>query len=128
MKPFISINGIAVPYPNQGLEFIDTTAVNSARNANGAMVGQVVGRRQQKINNLVWASLPAKTWALLLQQFENFHFMCTYPDMVHNRWTTRKMYAGDRSAKPIHVDRATGLPDIYGPCKVNIIDVGEEET
>lgn len=128
MEPFIRINGIAVPYPNQGLEFIDTTAVNSARNANNVVVGQVVGRRQQKINNLVWASLSAETWALLLQQFENFYFICTYPDMVHNCWTTRKMYPGDRSAIPIHVDRKTGLPDTYGRCKVNIIDVGEEET
>lgn len=128
MEPFIRINGIAVPYPNQGLEFIDTTAVNSSRNANGVMVGQVVGRRQQKINNLVWASLPAETWALLLQQFDNFYFMCTYPDMVYNRWTTRKMYPGDRSATPIHIDMETLLPDTYGPCKVNIIDVGEEET
>lgn len=128
MEPFIRINGIAVPYPNQGLEFIDTTAVNSSRNANGVMVGQVVGRRQQKINNLVWASLPAETWALILQQFDNFYFMCTYPDMVYNRWTTRKMYPGDRSATPIHIDMETLLPDTYGPCKVNIIDVGEEET
>lgn len=128
MEPFIKINGMAVPYPDQGLEFIETTAVNSSRNTNAVMVGQVVGRPQQKINNLVWSSLPAETWAWLCQQFKSFYFMCTYPDMTYNRWTTRKMYPGDRTAKPIHVDPETGLPDIYAQCKVNIIDVGEEET
>lgn len=128
MEPFIRINGHAYPYPDQGLEFIDTTAVSSSRNAHAVMVGQVVGRRQQKINNLVWHSLPADVWAALLQEFDGFYFMCTYPDMVHNRWTTRRMYPGDRTAKPIHVDRATGLPDVYANCKVNLIDVGEEET
>jgi hypothetical protein len=128
MKPFITINGHVYPHPSQGLEFIDITAVNSARNANNVVVGQVVGRRQQKINNLEWHQLDAETWSKLLLEFDNFYFTCTYPDMVHNRWTTRKMYPGDRTAKPIHVDPATGLPDIYAHCKVNIIDVGEDET
>lgn len=128
MQPFITINGNVYPYPNQGLELIDTTSVNSSRNANAVMVGQVVGRRQQKINNLEWHCLDAETWAALLQEFDDFYFVCTYPDMVHNCWTTRKMYPGDRTAKPIHIDAETGLPDLYAHCKVNLIDVGEEET
>lgn len=128
MEPFIRINGHAYPAPDHGLEFIDTTVVNSSRNTNAVVVGQVVGRRQQKINNLVWHRLPADVWSQILLEFEGFYFMCTYPDMVHNRWTTRKMYPGDRSAKPNHVDPETGLPDEYKMCKVNIIDVGEDET
>lgn len=128
MDAFIRINGHSYPAPDQGLEFIDITSVNSSRNTNAVMVGQLVGRRQQKINNLVWHRLPAKVWAQILQEFDGFYFMCTYPDMVHNRWTTRKMYPGDRSAKPNHIDPNTGLPDEYRDCKVNIIDVGEDET
>lgn len=128
MEPFIKINGHVYPYPNAGLEFQDVTAVNSSRNANNVMVGQVVGRRQQKINNLEWLSLPAAVWAQILQEFEGFYFTCTYPDMVHNCWTTRKMYPGDRSAQPGHIDPETGLPDTYKHCKVNLIDVGEEVT
>ena len=49
----------------------------------------------------------------------------TYPDMVNNRWTTRKMYPGDRTATPYHLDPNTGLPTDYINCKVNIIDCGE---
>lgn len=127
MEPFIKINGHAYPYPNKGLKLLDITMVDSSRNTNGVMVGQVVGRRQQKIDSLVWGVLDAETWSALLQEFDNFYFMCTYPDMVHNTWTTRKMYPGDRSAEPIYIDHETGLPTAYANCSVNIIDVGEAE-
>lgn len=126
MEPFIRINGNAYPQPHRGLELLTSTIVDSARNANGTVVGQKVGRDQQKINALEWAYLDAETWARILQEFdEKFFVIVTYPDMVHNAWTTRKMYPSDRSAKPFHLDEATGLPRDYLECKVNIIDVGE---
>ena len=49
----------------------------------------------------------------------------TYPDMVNNTWTTRKMYPGDRTAEPFHLDPETQLPIDYINCKVNLIDCGE---
>lgn len=128
MHAFITINGHVYPYPEKGLDFIDSRATNASRNAAGVQVGQLVGRRLQKINGLEWLSLPATIWSQLLQEFEGFHFICTYPDMVHNCWTTRKMYPGDCSAKPAHIDPTTGLPDLYAHCKVNLVDVGEPET
>lgn len=126
MQPFIKINGNAYPQPRRGLELLTATIVDSARNANGVVVGQKVGRDQQKLNALQWAYMDAETWAKLLQEFDDKFFVTvTYPDMVHNRWTTRKMYPGDRTAKPFHLDPNTGLPLDYIDCKVNIVDVGE---
>ena len=101
------------------------TIVDSARNANAVVVGQVVGREQQKIDNLEWAYLTAEQWASLLQEFKNFYVMVTYPDMVNNTWTTRKMYPGDRTAEPFNLDPETQLPIDYINCKVNLIDCGE---
>lgn len=125
MPNFIRINGREYPQPRRGLELIGSTIVDAARNANGVTVGQMVGRELQKINNLEWGYLTAEQWSQILQEFEQFYVTVTYPDMVNNTWTTRKMYPGDRSATPFHVDEVTGLPKDYINCKVNLIDCGE---
>lgn len=49
MQSFITINGIKFPQPRRGLELLSATIVDSARNANGVVVGQKVGRDQQKL-------------------------------------------------------------------------------
>jgi len=127
MNAFIRINGNSYPQPRRGLNLIVSTLVDSARNTNGVVVGQKVGRDQQKINDLEWGYLTAEEWSAILKEFDKgFYATITYPDMVNNRWTTRKMYPGDRTATPFHIDENTGLPLDYINCKVNIIDVGEE--
>lgn len=125
MTAFIRINGNAYPQPRRGLELMTATLVDSARNANGVVVGQVIGREQQKINNVEWGYLTAAQWSAILKEFESFYVTVSYPDMVNNCWTTRKMYPGDRTATPFHLDENTGLPLDYINCKVNLIDVGE---
>ena len=84
MAAFIKINGREYPCPRRGLNLMTATIVDSARNANAVVVGQVVGREQQKIDNLEWAYLTAEQWSSLLQEFRNFYVMVTYPDMVNN--------------------------------------------
>ena len=101
------------------------TIVDSARNANAVVVGQVVGREQQKLDRLEWAYLTAEQWSSILKEFKNFYVTVTYPDMVNNTWTTRKMYPGDRTAEPFHLDPVTQLPIDYINCKVNLNDCGE---
>lgn len=120
---FITINGKEFPAPNRGLGFEIATTVDSARNANNTVVGQRVGRDQQKINNVVWARLKADVWAEMLQEFEKFELTVRYPDMVHNRWTTRKMYPGNRSATVFKVGK-DGLPTEYIECQCNLVDMG----
>ena len=48
------------------------TIVDSARNANAVVVGQVVGREQQKLDRLEWAYLTAEQWSSILKEFKNF--------------------------------------------------------
>ena len=122
---FITINGTAVPYPKRGLEFMTATIVDSARNANGATVGQKIGRDQYKIDNLEWPALTAQQWSTILKLFKNFYVTVQFPDQVNNTWKTLKMYPGDRRAEPYWIDDVTGLPTLYINCKVNIIDCGE---
>lgn len=54
MQSMIYVNGTAIPYPARGLEIMVATLVDSARNANGVVVGQKIGRDQYKLNALVW--------------------------------------------------------------------------
>lgn len=125
MAAFIRINGHEYPCPRRGLNLMVATIVDSARNANAVVVGQVVGREQQKLNNLEWPYLTAEQWSSILKEFSNFYVTVSYPDMVNNTWTTRKMYPGDRTAEPFHLDPNTQLPLDYINCKVNLIDCGE---
>lgn len=125
MENFLKINGKSFPQPRRGLELRVATLVDAGRNANGVVVGQLLGRNQQKVESLEWGYLDAATWAAMLQEFKNFYVDVTYPDMETNTWTTRKMYPGDRTATPYWLDESTGLPRAYINCKVNLIDVGE---
>ena len=125
MVPFIRINGNPYPCPRRGLVLKTATIVDAARNASGVTVGQKIGRDQQKLDGLKWGYLTAAQWSAILQEFSNFYCTVSYPDMVTGTWTTRKMYPGDRSATPFHLDPETGLPADYIECKVNLIDCGE---
>ena len=124
MRNFITINGLEFPQPRRGLNLQVATIVDSGRNANGVVVGQKVGRDQQKINNLEWGCLTAEQWTAMLSVFdENFVVTVTYPDMVTGAWTTRSMYPGNREATPLWLDDS-GLPSHYINCRVNLIDMG----
>ena len=125
MSAFIKINDHEYPAPRRGLSLMVATIVDAARNANAVTVGQKIGRDQQKIDNLFWGYLDAETWSAILKEFEDFYVTVSYPDMVNNTWTTRKMYPGDRTAEPYHIDPETHLPLDYINCKVKLIDCGE---
>ena len=124
-KPFIRINGKAFPMPGRHPTLMVATMVNSARNTEGTVVGQKIGRDKYKVDNLFWPHLTAEEWSGILKEFQDFYVIAQIPDMVNNDWIKLKMYPGDRTAQPWKVDEATGLPTEYINCKVNIIDVGE---
>lgn len=123
MNATIYVNGKAFPSPKRGLNFIVSTLVTTARNANGEVVGQKVGRDQNKLDTLVWPMLDAQTWSDMLKEFDKFFVTVKFPDMVSNEWRTRKMYPSDRSAEPYEVDE-NGFPTKYINCKVNLVDCG----
>jgi len=122
---YVTLNGIAVPAPDKGLDVQIVTTVNAARNEDNVFVGQKVGRDQQKLDGWQWGVLTAAQWAQILQICDNFVITVSYADPKQNARVTRQMYVGDRKATVLRVDRATGMPTYYFNCSVNFIDTGE---
>lgn len=123
---YLSINGQEVPYPKRGVTPTTITVVDAARNANGVMVGQRIGRDQYKIDNLEWPYLSAEDWSRILTLCSSFFVNLTFWDPVSNAQKTLQCYVGDRTAEPYWVDE-NGRPTHYINCKVNIIDTGSLE-
>lgn len=120
---FIKVNGQSLPPCKRGVSVVVTTVVNAGRNANGATVGQKVGRDQYKIDGLEWSWLTADEWGRILKLFKNFYVNVTFTDPVSDKPKTIKMYCGDRTASPYWVND-DGAPTHYTNCKVNLIDTG----
>lgn len=125
--PYIYINGIGLPIPKRGLNYIITTTVDSARNSEAQVAGSKVGRDQIKLDSLEWAYLDAKVWARVLRELKKFKVLIRYYDPVEEKWMSRYMYPGDRSFKPNKIDRKTGIPINYIDCKCNLTDMGYGE-
>lgn len=132
-KSVIRINGEWVPAPKRGLEIVVSTNVNAGRNANGEVIGQVVGRNIYKLNNLEWPLLKEAEWNRIMQLMSGFFFVATFPDPVNGGFVTLKCYPGDRTASPYWLDVGDGKHGgttgdrhvlYYQSCKVNIIDCG----
>jgi hypothetical protein len=125
MAAFITVNGVEFPPPKRGVGIIVTTIVDSARNANGVVVGQRVGRDQYKISGTEWAYLKGAKWAEMLSALSDFFVNVRFPDPVNNKFITLQMYTGDRQGEPYWLDPKTKLPIVYVACKANLIDVGK---
>ena len=112
------------PAPKRGLTYIVSTNVDSGRNANGEVVGQVVGRNIYKLDQMEWSWLSAPIWEEMLSMFDEFFVTVTFWDTMNGKWTTLKMYPGDRSAEPYWLDPSDDRPLYYTNCKLNLIDCG----
>lgn len=121
---YLEINGYELPPSKRGVSVVVTTVVDAGRNANGAVVGQRVGRDLYKVDGLEWSWLTAEQWERILKTLSNFFVYVTFNDPVTNGRKTIKMYCGDRIGEPYWVD-GDGKPTHYRDCKVNLIDVGE---
>ncbi|MDR1754189.1 MAG: hypothetical protein LBR74_04695 [Eubacterium sp.] len=121
---YLAINGYELPPPKRGVHPIVTTIVDAGRNANGAVVGQRVGRDQYKIDGLEWPWLTAAQWSQMLRALSSFFVFLTFVDPVSNSRKTIRVYPGDRTADPYWVDD-NGNPTHYRNCKFNLVDTGE---
>lgn len=117
----IIVNGIELPPPIRGFEIISTQAVDSGRNANGAVVGQLVGRRMWKLNNLQWNGLSPDDWIQIKQALRPFFVPVTFTDDENIRRTIT-MYPSDTTGQPYHIDGVNY--SLYQTCKFNLIDCG----
>lgn len=117
----IIVNGLQLPPPVRGIEVISTQAVDGGRNANGAVVGQLVGRRMYKLNNIQFAGLSADDWAQIRRALEPFYVPVTFTNDLNERMTLM-MYPSDTTGKPFQIK--DWQYDIYENCKFNLIDCG----
>lgn len=118
---FLIVNGVKFPPPARGLEIVHSQTVDSGRNANGAVVGQLVGRKLWKLNNLQWNALDADTWAKMKKALEPFFVEVTFTGDDNKRHTIT-MYPGDTTGKPLFLDGI--FYKKHETCSFNLIDCG----
>ena len=125
MRSLVEVNGFSIPDPS---EYSGTTAtlVDSARNAEGIVVGAVIREDVSKVE-MKWNFIAADTWAYILQQFSTtsggqFYNNVTFFNQDTNGWTTRKMYVSDRTAS-IYVRNPDGSIKGYTDARIALIEV-----
>lgn len=121
---FIIVNGVKFPPPDLGFDIVYSQTVDASRNADVAIVGQKVGRRLWKINNLQWTNLDAESWAEMKAALADFFVLVTFTGDDNKRHTIH-MYPSDTSGKPLPTSGLfyTG----FETCKFNLIDCGWDE-
>nr|WP_308625953.1 hypothetical protein [uncultured Eisenbergiella sp.] len=125
MSAFLFVNGMAFPAPKRGFKMSIVTNVESNINANGAVVGQVVGRNQYKLDSMQWDCLDAQVWENMLQALKPFYIPVTFEDPETRKRKTLFMYPGNRSAEPYRLDEDKQIK-MYRNCQINLIDCGWE--
>ena len=115
---------LAIPFPSEG-PFETARAVDSARNINNVVVGQMLGRSVDK-QSMSWNVLPCQTWWKINRWFEThgMFFYCKYCAHNTGKWMIRRFYCGDPKCSPYKIDANTGVPQVYRNCSVNVIDTG----
>ena len=117
---------IKVPYPSLGkAPFTTSRLVDSARNAQGTMVGRMVGRSLDK-QEMGWEVISCALWWEMNRWFEDNHFTfyCHYFNFNTGRWLTRLMYISDVTCSPDLVESETGEPAFLRDASVNVVDCG----
>lgn len=122
---------LEVPYPSigQGV-FLTSRMVDSGRNANGAVVGQMVGRSVDK-QSMGWSAISCEKWWEINRFLEDngLFFYCRYFNHNTGEWKVRRFYAGDPQVEPRNLDPETQVPrdGVYYNATLNVIDCGEPE-
>jgi len=101
MTPLVTVAGTALPDPSK-YSGNTATVVDSARNAEGYMVGGVIRNDVGKVS-MEWSYITAQAWADILALFSpsrggSFTNQVTFFCQDTNSWETREMYVSDRNA------------------------------
>lgn len=118
----ILINGSPLPPPARGMEIVTSITVDAGRNASNEVVGQQIGRKLWKINNLQWNGLSADAWAYIKGLLAPFFVKVTFTGDDKKRHTVT-MYTGDATGTPYSISGTSY--EMYESCKVNLIDCGK---
>lgn len=121
---FLIVNGVRFPCPAPGMTIVHSQTVDAGRNANNEVVGQKVGRKLWKINNLQFNGIDAETWAEMKRALADFYVPVTFTGDDNKRHTIT-MYPSDTTGQPLFLD---GLYyKNFVTCKFNLIDCGWED-
>ncbi len=121
----ISIGAYDFPDPSE-YDANTATIVDSARNTEGVMVGNVIREDVAKVS-MSWRFITVANWSTLLQKFDskyggNFIRDVTFFNQVTGTWETRKMYISDRSAKIFKRDENGDIIGYTG-ARLSLIEV-----
>lgn len=125
MSAFLIVNGMPFPTPKRGFKITVATNVNSGVNAFGAVVGQVIGRNQYKLDSMQWDGLSADVWERMLKAVEPYYVPVTFEDPQTRQRRTVVMYPGNRTGEPYWLDRGKKIK-MYRSCQFQLIDCGWE--
>lgn len=111
---------------NSGIYTISTT-VDGGRNENNDFIGSVVGEDKLKIE-LNFAMMSPEEFRTLLNMFDRKRggsFVNTFRifDPRVNDFVNMKMYVGDRTGRPLMVDRNSFRPTAWVDVSANLIQV-----
>ena len=126
MRAMVSIGDFDFPEPSS---YVGTTAtiVDSARNADGFMIGAVIRDDIGKVE-LGWKFLTITQWRDILAKFSikqggSFTNNVTFFCQDSADWETREMYVSDRSASVFRRDPNDGTVLGYVNPKLSLIEV-----
>ena len=125
-RALVSVHGYDFPEPS-AYSANTSTLVDSARNAEGRMVGSVIRDDISKVE-LSWKYLTVEQWARIQKCFRQssggkFINNVTYFDQSVGGWVTKEMYVSDRKSGLWRRDANTG--DVLGwtDCSLSLIEV-----
>ena len=100
-----------------------STLVDSARNAQGRMIGSVIRDDVAKIE-ISWRYLTVEQWARILQCFSgSFSNLVEFFDQSLGAWVTKEMYVSDRKANVFRRDPNTGAVVGWVDPSLSLIEV-----
>lgn len=125
------VNSLCLPVPIE-LPTSNEFLVDAARNANGTMTIQEIGRTQYT-SNIKWSSLDNKTWWKINRWFQEngYVFYMRYFSHTEGRVKIHRFYRGniDKGAPSSVTEILNGIavPKYYMGVGFSIIDMGEDE-
>ena len=125
-RALVSVDGYDFPEPSS-YSANTATLVDSARNAEGRMVGAVIRDDVAKIE-ISWRYLTVEQWARIQKCFRtgsggSFTNRVDFFDQSVGGWVNKEMYVGDRKSGMWRRDPKTG--DVLGwtDCSLSLIQV-----
>ena len=126
IKALVTVGDFDFPEPSS-YKGNTSTLVDSARNAQGVVVGAVIRDDVGKVE-MSWKYLTVEQWANILKCFSikrggSFYNNVTFFCQDTGDWTTRQMYVSDRSADMFRRDPKTGDVLGYTDCSLSLVEV-----